>query len=460
MLDEEQQTRFSNSGVPIVLPDVAEFESRCQLWNSMIDRRPIAIAACKNKRDVQNAVKIAKTLGLKICIKGGGHNIAGAAMASGALMIDLSDMRDVVVDPEARVAYVQGGAMLADVDRATQVHNLAVPLGIASETGVGGLALGGGMGWLSRQFGLTCDNLLAAEIILADGTVTRVEPNTHPDLFWALQGGGGGLGVVTQFEFRLHPVGPKVLFGPTVFALEDGHKALQLWGAFLKSASHHATIWVDIAMAPLAPFLPPHVHGTPVVVLLQCWAGNIDEGADALAAIQEHPDALGSWVTQRSFVEAQQFIDEAYAKGARNYWSPSAHVALTDELITRLLDIGATLPSKESDILLCGLGGAIDDVAPDATAYPHRGTRIMAVPGARFHDEAQDETMIAWAKQAGASLAALGSSAAYVNFISESGGRCADAFGTNQARLKQIKTRYDPDSMFLGTRDSLRAADN
>jgi len=435
-------------GAAALRPGDPGYDDARGVWNAMIDERPAAIVPCRTAGEAAAAVRAAAGAGAAISVKGGGHNVAGTAVRDGAVTIDLSAMRAVTVDPDRRIARAGGGATLADVDRATQAHGLAVPLGVVSETGIGGLALGGGFGWLSRLHGLAADNLVAADVVLADGSTVRASADTEPDLFWALRGGGGNFGVVTAFEFRLHPVGPEVLFGPTVHRLEDAADALRAYAGFMATAPRACGVWADLATAPPAPFLPEAVHGTPVLILMQAWAGPIDEGEAVLAPLRRFGTPVGDAVAPRAYVEAQSFLDAAYARGARNYWSAQNHAALGDGLIDDLLGMARTLPTPESDILICGLGGAIDDVAPDATAYPHRGTKFMTTPGARWRDAADDAAMTAWVRDGAARLAAHAEPGAYVNFIAERDGRSTDAYGGNQTRLAALKARYDPKNRF------------
>ncbi len=435
-------------GVPTLQPGSAAYDEARTVWNAMVDQRPVAIARCRNADDVTGAVRAARAAGCAVSVKGGGHNIAGTAVGNGAVMIDLSAMRSVRVDPGRRIARVEGGATLADLDRAAQVHGLATPAGVVSDTGIGGLTLGGGFGWLSRQHGLTVDNLVSVDMVLADGAQRRASAGELPDLFWALRGGSGNFGVATAFEFRLHPVGPQVLFGPTVFPLDHGHTALRFWADFMATAPRVCTVWADLAHAPAAPFLPENSHGSPVVILMAFWAGEPEEGEVVLAPLRNHPAALGNAVAWRPYVDAQAFLDQTYAKGARNYWNAVNHRTMDDGLIAHLVDLAAHLPSLESDILLCAHGGAIDDIAPTDTAYPHRNVPFMVTPGARWRDPADDTEMIAWVRQAAGLLRAGASPGAYVNFIADREGRGNEAYGPNGDRLAAIKQHYDPENLF------------
>ncbi len=432
----------------VIRPDDPAYEETRTVWNAMIDRRPAVIVVAKGPDDIVAAVNHARDSGMVVSIRGGGHNIAGTAVCDGGVMIDLSAMRGVDVDAGRRVARVQGGATLADLDAATQEFGLAAPGGVVSSTGVAGLTLGGGFGWLSRLHGLAADNLIAADLVTADGRQVRASEQENPELFWGLRGGGGNFGVVTSFEFRLHAVGPEVLFGPTVFRLEDAGDVLRHYRQFAAGAPREVCVWADLLTAPPLPFLPEQYHGTKVLSLMQCFAGDIAEGEAALAPLREFGRPVGDAVGPMPFADAQQILDGAYPKGARNYWSASNHHTLTDATIDRLVALAASLPTPESDILICQLGGAIGDVAPDATAYPHRDIAFSVTPGARWLDPAQDEQCLRWVREDCAVLSEHAAGGAYSNFIAEAHGRTADAYGANYERLAALKTRWDPGNLF------------
>ncbi|GMG81004.1 FAD-binding oxidoreductase [Paralimibaculum aggregatum] len=441
-------------GRRLIRPGDADYDTARQVWNAMIDRRPAAIARCRSVEDVVAAVAACRAAGRVAAIRGGGHNIAGSAVADDALVIDLSDMRGVTVDPAARIARVQGGALLADLDAAAQAHGLAVPAGVISSTGVAGLTLGGGFGWLSRRFGLAADNLLAVRLVTAAGRVVEATPDATPELFWALRGGGGNFGVAVEFAFRLHAVGPEVLFGPTVFPLEAAEVTLAAWGAFCAGAPREACVWADLLTAPPLPFLDDRHHGRKVLSLMQCWSGDPAEGASVLAPLRELPEAIGDAVAVRPYVEAQRMLDAAYEAGARNYWSASNVAGIVDPLPRLLAERAAILPTPASDILICQLGGAIDDVAPEDSAYPHRGVGFSITAGARWTDPADDARCTGWLRETAAAFRPHAQPGAYVNFIPE-GGRTADAFGANLARLAAVKAVHDPENLFRSNQNIL-----
>lgn len=431
-----------------VFPGDAAYDQRRQVWNASIDRSPAVIVVAGDTDDVRHAVKTAAACGLDICVKGGGHNIAGSAVADGALMIDMSDLKQVEIDAEHCIARAGGGATWAELDAAAQARGLAVPGGVVSSTGVAGLTLGGGFGWLARLHGLAIDNLLSAEIVLADGTIAICSQTEHADLFWALRGGGGNFGVVTEFTFRLHPVGPNVCFGPTFFALEDAREVLSAYAQHAPSLPRKACVWANLMTAPPVPVLPAGVHGTKVLTLMQFHAGTAEEARADLHALYAGAEPLGSALAPRPYTEAQGFLDAAYDFGARNYWRAHNHDTLTSQLIDLLVDLAPGLPTPESELLICLLGGAIADVSDDATAFPHRQIPFMTTPGARWTDETDDAEMIDWLRRVSDKIVEHAAPGSYVNFIAEPEGNARSAYGGNLARLAAIKRKYDPANLF------------
>lgn len=447
MMPEDANHLYETLGDTVVRKGSQAYDTRRTVWNATVDRFPSVICVPKSVAEVQSALRLVSASGGAVSVRGGGHNIAGTAVADDALMLDLSDMRAVSVDAHTRRVRVQGGATFADVDAASQAHGLAVPGGVVSHTGVGGLTLGGGIGWLARWRGLTIDNLVSAEVVLADGQVVRASALQHPDLFWALRGGGGNFGVVTEFEFDAHPVGPYVMFGPTFFALDDAERVLSAYARHAPDLPGRACVWANLMTAPPAPVLPPEWHGQKVLTLMQFHAGQPDEARADLAPLHGGVTPLGSALGPRPFTEAQAFLDPTYAFGARNYWRTHNHTRLTPALIRDLVDLANDLPSPESELLICQLGGAIETVPEDATAFAHRHIRFMTTPGVRWGDAADDRRMIDWLKRASERIAAHSVPGAYVNFIAEDGGAPV-AYQQHLDRLRRIKQTYDPHNMF------------
>lgn len=428
----------------LILPGDDAYDTARAVWNAMIDRRPRAIVACSGVADVMAAMRFAAAHDLTVSVRGGGHNIAGTAVCDDGVMLDLSRMRAVLVDPARRVAMVEGGATLADLDHATQAFGLATPGGVVSSTGVGGLTLGGGFGWLSRLHGLAADNLVSVSLVTADGGYLRASADENPDLFWALRGGGGNFGVAVAFAYRLHPVGPEVLFGPTLWRLEDAADVLRHYREFAMSAPRECCVWADLLTAPALPFLAERFHGTKVLSLLQSYVGDKAEGERVLAPLRHFGAPIGDAVMPRPYTQAQSILDAVYDKGARNYWSAQNFADLDDPVPEKLVDLAAGLPTVESDILICQLGGAINDVAADATAYPHRDTAFAITPGARWRDPGEDAANMAYVREVADKLAPHALDGAYVNFVGDAEGRERSAYGRNYARLSALKAEFDP----------------
>lgn len=432
----------------VLVPADPGFDAGREIWNAMHDRRPAVVVAAANAADVQASVCFARDQGLELAVRGGGHHIAGLASTEGGLLLSLAGMQAVEIDADAKTAWVEGGATWAAVDRAAQVHGLATPGGVVSHTGVAGLTLGGGFGWLARKYGLAADNLLAVDLVTADGQLVRADAAKHPDLFWALRGGGGNFGVAVAFTFRLHPVGPEVQFGPTLFALDDAPAVLRGWRDFCMNAPREACVWADIMTAPPFPFLPEAYHGQKVLGLMQCYLGGCEEAATVLTPMRAAAPPVGDAFGPMPYGTAQSMLDEIYSFGARNYWAAQNFETLSDAAIDLIVERSRALPTPESDTLICSLGGAIDDVAPDGTAYPHRGVQFAVTPGARWRDPADDARCIKWARDFQGALAGHSSRGRYVNFIADVGGTAGDAFGQNQQRLAGIKRAWDPQNLF------------
>ena len=431
----------------LLRPDHPQYDEVRAIWNSMIDKRPGLIARCTGVADVIEAVNFAREHELLVAVRGGGHNVAGTSICDGGLLIDLSAMTAVHVDPKARTARVLGGATLGDLDAETQVFGLATPGGVVSTTGVAGLTLGGGFGWLSRKYGLAADNLLSVDMFSAGGEPLTASARENPDLFWALRGGGGNFGVATSFEFQLHEVGPEVLFGPTVYRLEDAAEVLRNYREFATNAPRDCCVWADLMTAPPLPFLPERYHGTRVVTLMQFYAGDISAGEEVLAPLRKC-EPIGDAVAPTRYTLAQRMLDPVYPKGARNYWRAHNFADLSDAALAALVEMAAALPTAQSDILIAQVGGAIADVPAKASAYPHRAAAFVVSPGARWADPTQDARCIAWLRAGSEALAAYASGGSYVNFITETEGRERDAYGVNYDRLGELKNRYDPTNFF------------
>jgi FAD/FMN-containing dehydrogenase len=429
-------------------PGQAGYDDARTIWNAMIDRRPGLVVHCTTAADVANALAFAAEHHLLLAIKGGGHNIAGNAVCDGGLMLDLSPMRKVEVDRDARTARVQAGALLADVDAATQAHGLAVPLGVNSTTGVAGLTLGGGFGWLSRKHGLTIDSLEGADIVTPDGQSRRAGAVENAELFWAIRGGGGNFGVVTSFDFKLHEVGPEVLSGLVVHPIAAAPELLRDYRRLAAAMPEDLTVWVVMRKAPPLPFLPEEWHGREVLVFAACYAGDMDEGEQALAPLRALAKPIADVIGPHPYAGWQQAFDPLLTPGARNYWKSHNFEAIEDGLIDTLLEAVGRLPTGECEIFIAQLGGATKRRDAAATAFAHRQASFVMNVHTRWQDPAQDTPCIAWARELFDRTARFATGGVYVNFMPEDEtGRVKGAFGASYDRLARIKAAVDPGNL-------------
>jgi FAD/FMN-containing dehydrogenase len=435
-------------GGVLVRGDAGYDESR-RIWNAMVDHRPALVARCVSAADVRSAVRFAHERSIMLSVRGGGHHIAGNAVADGALTIDLSGMRSVRVDAERRTARVFGGALLGDFDHETQSFGLATPLGINSTTGLGGLTLGGGFGWLTRAYGLTIDNLLSADIVTADGELRVASATTDPDLFWAIRGGAGNFGVATSFELRLHPVGPIVHAGVVAYPFDEAQAVLRAWRDFDETSPDELSAWVVLRKAPPLPFLPPDVHGKHVVLIAAVYAGDAARGAQVAAPLLELGTPLGNALGPVPYAAFQAAFDPLLTPGARNYWKSNDFEELGDDALDVFIESARTVPSPHCEIFIAQLGGAMGRVAPDATAYAGRDARYVMNVHGRWLERGDDDACRTWAREVFARTSAYATGGGYVNFLtSDENARVTAAYGDNYERLQQLKRRYDPDNLF------------
>jgi len=439
----------SGFGGEVLLPGGDAYEEARRIWNAMIDKRPAIIARCATTADVAKVVRFARDTGLVLAVRGGGHNIAGSALCDGGIVVDLSRMKAARVDPAARRVSIEGGATLGDLDAATQAHGLATPVGINSTTGLGGLTLGGGFGWLSRKHGLTVDNLESAEVVTADGEVVRASADRNPDLYWALRGGGGNFGVVTRFEFRLHPVGPDVLSGLVVYPIAQARSVLPQYRDFVAGAPDELAVWTVLRKAPPLPFLPEAVHGQPVVVLAAFHAGDPEAGAPLFEPLRRFGQPAGASLGVQPYVDWQRAFDPLLGAGARNYWKSHNLTALPDGLFDSIVPFIERMPSPECEAIFGAIGGATARPAPDATAYRHRDARFVMNVHGRWGDAAYDQRCTRWSREVFDAVTPCASSGVYVNFMTaDEPDRVRAAYGGNYQRLAEIKRKYDPGNLF------------
>jgi FAD/FMN-containing dehydrogenase len=419
------------------------------VWNAMIDRRPAMILRCAGAADVVQAVRFARDTVAVLSVRGGGHNIAGSAVCDGGVMIDLSAMKSVRIDPFARTARVEPGVTLGEFDREAQALGLVTPTGINSTTGIAGLTLGGGFGWISRRFGLTADNLLSADVVTADGELVRASERENPDLFWAIRGGGGNFGIITSFEFRLHVLGPEVMSGLIVYPLSQASDLLMRYREIMARAPDELTCWVVMRSAPPLPFLPAHMHGTGIIVFAACYAGPMDMAEVAMKPLREMGRPIADVIGPHSFAAWQSALDPLLTPGARNYWKSHSFTKLSDGAIATLVEYAAKFPSPESELVCAQLGGAINRVPETATAYPHRDIGFVLNIHTRWREPTDDGACIAWARAAFKACEPFATGGVYVNFMpEEERDRVASAYLGNAERLSAIKAKYDPNNLF------------
>jgi FAD/FMN-containing dehydrogenase len=446
--DKVEQLRASLRGT-LLQPGDAGYDTARSLWNAMIDRRPALVAVCAGTSDVLAAVNFARDQRLRLAVRGGGHNIAGNALCDDGLVIDMGGMRSVHVDPEGQVAWVDGGARLGDVDHEAQAFGLATPLGINSTTGVAGLTLGGGFGWLSRMYGLSVDNLLGAEIVTADGRRRYASPEHDPELFWAIRGGGGNFGVATCFKFRLHPVGPQVTAGLIVFPFAQAREVLMRYRDFVTTLPNELSVWAVLRKAPPLPFLPPDVHGQEIVALAVFSTLPPEKAGPMFAPIRSFGQVLGEHVGGVPYVAWQQAFDPLLTPGARNYWKSHNFEALLDDAIDVVVDYAGKLPTPQTEIFLGLIGGEANTLPPDATAYPHRNVLYVMNVHGRWEDADDDDRCIGWAREFFGAAKPYAAGSVYINFITQDeAARIGEAYGGNFDRLVQVKNRYDPTNLF------------
>ena len=433
----------------VLTADDANYDEARQIWNAMINRRPAVIVQPADASDVGPAIQFARANALVISVRGAGHNIAGNAVCNGGMMIDFSNMRNVRVDAGKKRAYVGPGATLADLDNATQQHGLATPVGINSTTGIAGLTLGGGFGWLTRKHGMTIDNLISADVVTADGKRLGASEKDNAELFWALRGGGGNFGVVTEFEFALHPVGPEILAGLIVFPFAQAQQVLTRYRQFANEAPEDLSVWVVLRQAPPLPFLPENVHGQEVVVLPIFYAGAVAEGQKLVERLRTFGDVLGEHIGAQPYTQWQKAFDPLLAPGARNYWKSHNFTELSDGALNAIIEYAGKLPSPQCEIFIGHIAGAANRVAPGAMAYAHRDAKFVLNVHGRWDSPAQDAICVEWARAFFNASAPYASAGAYVNFMTEEeDNRVAAAYGSNYDRLVQIKRRYDPENVF------------
>ena len=451
-MDALQQPVIPGFKGDVVQPDAPDFDAARAVWNVMHDRRPALIARCQSPEDVAAAIAYGREQDLKIAVRSGGHSLPGFSTVDGGIVIDLRRLNHVIVDPDARRVRVGGGAVLGDVDRGAQAHGLVVPAGVVSHTGVGGLTLGGGVGRLMRRFGLTIDSLIEAVVVLADGRIVRAADDEHPDLFWALRGGGGNFGVVTQFEFRAHQLTDLAILA-MFHELEHAAEVLSMGERWMADPdAPNELLWTNfMRRGPAeAPWMTPAFEGTPGIMSLIEWSGPEREGHDLLRDIQSELDPPAGELATIPYLAIQSITDELLAPGTLHAYLKAGFTAeLTGAMIDRLIDRGARVGSRLSVIEVLAVGGAIRGVPSDATAFPHRDAKWLVNIAGQWREPGATKNEVAWVRETFAALEPHLSGGAYSNFMEDDDAEAAaTAYGSTLTRLQQIKAIYDPDNVF------------
>lgn len=439
----------------VLSPQDAAYEETRKIWNAMIDRRPGLIARCSGTADVVQAVRFAREHGLLHSVRSGGHNIAGLAVCDGGLMIDMSLLRGVWVDPVGRTARAQAGCTLGNLDRETQLHGLAAVLGFVSETGIAGLTVGGGFGYLTRQHGWTCDTLLSMEVVTADGKLVRASAHENEDLFWALRGGSGNFGIVTSFEYKLFPVGPEILGGAIAWRGEDAKQVLETFREVSAAAPRELTLVAALRIAPPAPWLPKEIHGKPIAAIFACYAGKVEDGEKALAPLRKMGSPVADIITRRPYVQMQSLLDATQPKGRRYYWKSHYLGKIGRETIDLATEHAARIASPFSAILMFQVGGALNELPQGHSPAGNRDAAYVLNIAGSWEKPEDDAVNVQWARDTFQAMKPCSTGGTYVNFLTEEEGadRIEAAYGRPALdRLAALKRKWDPDNFFRHTK--------
>ena len=422
----------------LMLPDSPGYDAARRVWNGMVDKRPGVIVRCAGVSDVVDGVRFARDSGAPIAVRGGGHNVAGSALCDGGVVLDMSAMRSVHVDPVRRTARAEPGVTWGEFDRETQAFGLATTGGTVSTTGIAGLTLGGGVGWLVRKHGLTCDNLLSVDLVTADGEFRTASEQTNPDLFWALRGSGSNFGVVTSLEYRLHPVGPQVVGGLVLYPLERAAQVIAFFRDFVPTAPDDITLYCGLLSAP---------DGTPAVALVGCYIGPVENADAVLAPVRSFGRPLADLFAPMRYVEMQSLLDSAFPPGMRYRWRSTFLDGLPAEAIDVLATAATSRPSPLTGLLLEHYGEGPRRLTDDATAFPHRAPQVNLVISAQWGDPAGDDENEAWLRHTLEEMRPFASGRVYSNAIDRGEGRVHEAYGSNYERLLALKRQWDPDNV-------------
>ncbi len=454
ILDKEVVQHFAQQLIGnVILPGDTDYDKARAVWNGMIDKYPAIIVRCAATSDVIAAIQFARDHELTISVRGGGHNVAGSAVCDDGLVIDLSPMKRIAVDPSRRTARVQAGVTWGELDRTTQIYNLAAPGGVVSDTGVAGLTLGGGLGWLRRKYGLSSDNLLSVDIVTADGRLLKASETENADLFWGVRGSGGNFGVVTSFEFQLHPVGPEVMVCFVFHPGEQAREALQFYRQYAAQAPDEVSSFAILGRIPPTEHFPQAAHGKEFVLFAAVYAGSVQDGETAFKPLREFSTPIVDLSGVMPYVEAQSALFDADypAHEMRYYWKSTYLNALSDEAIDKLIALQAENPSGFSTIDIWQLGGAMSRVAPDATAFGSRSAPFLIGIEANWVHPEQDTANISWNRKVYRELQPYSNGSEYQNFpglLEDRDAIARSAFGSNYQRLVELKNKYDPTNLF------------
>jgi FAD/FMN-containing dehydrogenase len=433
----------------VVFPEDPDYESARKIWNGMIDKHPAMIVRCAGVSDVINAIKFSRKNNIEASVRGGGHNVAGNAICDNGMVIDLSRMKSIRVDPLIRTARAEPGVVWKEFDRESQEFGLATTGGLVSSTGIAGFTLGGGIGWLVRKYGSTSDNLVSADVVTANGEFLSASAHEHPDLFWGLRGGGGNFGVVTSFEYKLHPVGQIVLGGLVIHPVEKARELLKFYREFVRHVPDELTTIAVFLTAPPAPFLPPHIHNKQVVAVAGCYCGPVKEGESVLKPLREFSPPAIDLFQPFPYRVLQSFLDEAAPFGLQNYWKSGYLSELSDQAIETIVDQNSRIPSPLSAIHLHHLGGAFGRMSEEESAFSHRDAQFALNIPSTWSNKEDSEKNIQWTRDFFESMKPF-TSGVYVNFLMDEGeDRVKAAYSSEKyARLAEIKKKYDPTNFF------------
>ena len=440
---------------PLLLPGEPGYEDSRTVWNGMIDKKPGAVARAAGVADIVSCVNFARDNKVRLAIKGGGHNIAGLAVCDDGLLIDTMLMRGVWVDPKAKLARCQAGCLLGDVDRETQLHGLAAVLGFVSNTGIAGLTLGGGFGYLTARWGWTCDDVTSIDMVTADGKLVRASESENADLLWGLRGGGGNFGVATSFEYRLHEVGPEIVGGAVAWPMDKAEEILALHREFTAKAPPECSVVAVLRLAPPAPWIAPEYHGKPIVALFVCDTGKVADAEKRVAPLKGHGKPVGDIVMKRSYLTQQSLLDAANPKGRRYYWKSEYLATLTPEFQRAAIAAADRITSPHSAVIMFPFGSELGRLKADHSPMGNRDARWVFNIAAAWDKADEDARHMAWARETFDQLKPFSTGGTYVNFLAadEADDRVKAAYGANLGRLTELKRKWDPGNLFSANKN-------